>query len=93
MYTVLFAIRCDDGLSFEPGPASLDGVDAARVAAWLANGWIEGPPVAASAPEPSEDAPLALPHFYGEGEPTPGTWEYEQQHDAAPRRRTRKSEE
>ena len=100
MYTVLFAIRCDDGLSLEPGEHSLAGVDAERLAAWLANGWIVGAtPTAPAAPE--VEAPLTLTHYEGAGEAPPGTWEHywnEQAAQAAapaeasPRKR-RKSEE
>lgn len=73
-----------DTARFEPGESDLDGLSETDKADAVANGWVtplgdapEPPPVEAVEP------PLALPHWVGEGEPPPGTWEYVWQEQAA----------
>lgn len=88
-----------DQVRFEPGDSDLDGLSEAEKADVVAIGWVTPlGDVPAPTPEPAAEAPLALTHYEGEGEPPEGTWERYWQEQAAqpaeasPRKR-RKSEE
>lgn len=78
MYIVLYTITIDDGLRFEPGENDLSGATIEQVMQWIANGWVLAPRGVPTLPTPDTDPPpVALPHWEGEGDPPPGTWEYE----------------
>lgn len=98
MYYVPRTIKHDDGRVFEAGVNALADATPEEIAEWLAIGWAT--PDAPETDPANAPEPLALPHFEGQGDAPPGTWEYVRQQAVepvnsgdAPRPRRRKSED